>query len=115
MFVDNNMAVIEDVDKFRYDVADNRRLSQVAVHRVFRKTGRYILQLGYVNFLEQLIMNLFLVIHVWNREKEIYSEAESLHLQEKAIELPYLRTHVSPMNSMRSKSDLSFLPRNSSC
>ena len=27
MFVDRNMQVIEDVDKFRYDVKDNRRLN----------------------------------------------------------------------------------------
>jgi len=42
MFVNSQMAVIEDVDKFRYEVADNRRLQQVAVQRVFRKTGRFI-------------------------------------------------------------------------
>jgi len=75
MFVSSNLVVIEDVDKFRYDVKDNRRLQQVAVHRVFRKTGRFIFQLGIVNFLEQVIINLFLVIHVFNREQQIYAEA----------------------------------------
>ena len=36
------LAVIEDKDQFRYDVKDNRRLQQVAVSRVFRKSGTYI-------------------------------------------------------------------------
>ena len=95
MFVSPNFAVIEDVDKFRYDVRDNRRLQQVAVHRVFRKAGRFIFQLGIVNFLEQFIIGLLLVIHVFNREKEIYEEAAEQKLGERVVELPYLRTHVS--------------------
>lgn len=87
--------MIDDVDKFRYDVKDNRRLQQVAVHRVFRKTGRFIFQLGIVNFLEQLIIGLLLVIYVFNREAEIYAQAAEQKLGERIIELPYIRTHVS--------------------
>lgn len=85
--------MIDDVDKFRYDVKDNRRLQQVAVHRVFRKTGRFIFQLGIVNFLEQLIIGLLLVIYVFNREAEIYAQAAEQKLGERIIELPYIRTH----------------------
>ena len=95
LFVSSNFAVIDDVDKFRYDVKDNRRLQQVAVHRVFRKTGRFIFQLGIVNFLEQLIIGLLLVIYVFNREAEIYAQAAEQKLGERIIELPYIRTHVS--------------------
>jgi hypothetical protein len=36
------LRVIEDVDKFRYNVKTNRRLNQVAVARVFKKAGQYI-------------------------------------------------------------------------
>lgn len=46
-----------------------------------------------MNFLEQLIIQLFLVIHVFNREKQIYEEAASAHMTDKIVELPYLRTH----------------------
>ena len=67
-----NLQVIEDVDQFRYDVKDNRRIQSIAVARVFRKGGRYIFQLGIVNFLEQLIMNFFLVIYCFGREADIF-------------------------------------------
>ena len=99
MFVSSQLAVYEDdVDKFRYNVSHNRRLQQIAVHRVFRKSGRFIFQLGIVNFLEQLIIQLFLGIHVFNREKQIYEEAASAHMTDKIVELPYLRTHVSNLH-----------------
>lgn len=65
----------EDVDKYRYSVKDNRRIQKVAVHRIFRKAGKFIFQLGIVNFLEQIIINLLLVIYCFNREREIYMEA----------------------------------------
>ena len=45
------------------------------MHRIFRKAGKYIFQLGMVNFFEQIIINLFLVIYCFNREREIYEEA----------------------------------------
>ena len=96
LFMPSNVKVIEDVDKFRYDVKDNRRLQQVAVHRVFRKTGKYIFQLGLVNFLEQIILNLFLMIYAFTREQALYNEAAKDHLLEQNVALPYLRTHVSP-------------------
>jgi len=70
MFVPN-LAVVEDMDKFRYSVKSNRRIKSVAVARVFKKTGGYIFQLGIVNFLEQLILNLFLVLHCYNRETQL--------------------------------------------
>ena len=89
------LTVYEDVDKFRYDVRDNRRIQQVAVSRVFKKSGKYIFQLGIVNFLEQLIINTLLLIHCFNREQEIYQDAAKNQLLEKSVELPYLRTHVS--------------------
>jgi len=91
--------VVEDVDKFRYNVRDNRRIGQVAVHRVFRKSGKYIFQLGIVNFMEQLIVNLFLVIHCFQREKSIYEEAAHDAVLEHKVTLPYLRTHVSQFSS----------------
>ena len=37
-----NLIVVEDVDKLRYDAKDNRRIQQVAVARVFKKSGSYI-------------------------------------------------------------------------
>ena len=70
MFVPK-LAVVEDVDQFRYDVKSNRRINTVSVSRVFRKTGKYIFQLGLVNFLEMLIINLFLVLHCFNRENSL--------------------------------------------
>ena len=69
-----NLKIIEDVDKFRYDVKDNRKLNKVAVWRVFNKTGKYIFNLGIVNYLELIIVNLFLVIHAFYREEELFTE-----------------------------------------
>ena len=89
------LRVVEDVDKFRYDVKDNRSIQTVAVARVFRKSGKYIFQLGIVNFLELTIINLFLLIHCFKREAEIYADASGKDESVRQLELPYLRTHVS--------------------
>lgn len=86
---------MDDIDKFRYDSKDNRRLQSVAVSRVFKKSGRYIFQLGIVNFLEQIIINLFLVIHCYYREQEIFKDAQESLLLQKKYEYPFLLTHVS--------------------
>ena len=40
----------------------------MAVHRIFRKAGKYIFQLGFVNFLEMIIINLLLLIYCFYRE-----------------------------------------------
>ena len=90
-----NHKVIEDVDKYRYDVSDNRRIQQVAVSRVFKKAGRYIFQLGTVNFLEQTILNLFLVIYCWQRETALQNEVQLNPEYKNKVKLPYIRTHVS--------------------
>lgn len=71
------LEVYEDVDKFRYDAKDNRRIQTVAVSRAFKKAGKYIFQLGLVNFLEQIIINLLLVIHCFYRERSIMEDAEA--------------------------------------
>ena len=92
------MSIVDDVDKFRYDVKDNRSLQQVAVARVFRKSGRFIFNLGLVNFFESIIIHLFLVIHCFHREADLLKEAERSN-ELKDVELPYLRTHVSRLNT----------------
>lgn len=93
MFVPN-LKIIEDVDKFRYDVKDNRKLNRVAVWRVFNKTGKYIFNLGIVNYLELIIINLFLVIHTFYREEQLFSQQQELREQNTArLVLPYVRAH----------------------
>ena len=93
MFVPN-LKIIEDVDKFRYDVKDNRKLNKVAVWRVFNKTGKYIFNLGIVNYLELMIVNLFLVIHTFYREEELLQEQQALYQEKQSrLVLPYVRAH----------------------
>lgn len=93
MFVPN-LKIIEDVDKFRYDVKDNRKLNKVAVWRVFNKTGKYIFNLGIVNYLELIIINLFLVIHTFYREEELFQEQQALYEEKQTrLVLPYVRAH----------------------
>ena len=62
------------------------------MHRIFRKAGKYIFQLGSVNFLEQIIVNLFLVIYCFTREKEILEEAAKGDITKSGVVLPFLRT-----------------------
>ena len=96
MFVPG-LRVIEDCDKFRYNVKTNRRLNQVAVARVFKKAGQYIFQLGIVNFLELTIINLLLIIHCFRRETQLMRDAELSGISQTST-LPFLRTHVSKSN-----------------
>ena len=42
----------------------------MALGRVFMKTGQYIFNLGVVNFMEYLIINLFLVIYAYKDESQ---------------------------------------------
>ena len=88
------LRIQDDVDKFRYSVKANRRINQIAVSRVFKKTGNYIFHLGAVNFFELLIINLFLVIHCFYRENQLYRDAMQQGLTQTST-LPFIRTHVS--------------------
>lgn len=51
-----------DLSAFKYEAKDNRRIQQVAIARVFGKTGNFIFNLGFVNFFEFLVVNLLLLI-----------------------------------------------------
>ena len=70
------------------------------MHRIFRKAGKYIFQLGVVNFFEQIIVNLFLVIYCFNREREIYEEAAKSDALTSGAVLPFLRTREDVMLQM---------------
>ena len=64
----------------------------MAVHRIFRKAGKYIFQLGFVNFLEMIIINLLLLIYCFYREQQIYEEAQQDDNLKNGYRLPFLRT-----------------------
>jgi len=51
-----------DLSAFKYEAKDNRRMQQVAIARVFGKTGNFIFNLGFVNFFEFLVVNLLIVV-----------------------------------------------------
>ena len=44
--------IANDLEHFKYEAKDNRRIQLIAVSRVFKKTGNFIFHLGLVNFLE---------------------------------------------------------------
>ena len=49
------------------DCNDNKRLTMRGTGNVFFKTGHYIINIGVVNFFEYLIINLLLVIYVYQK------------------------------------------------
>lgn len=65
------MIVNDTAAQFKYQTKDNRRIQLVAVSRVFEKTGSFIFNLGLVNCLESVIVNLFLMIYAYDREESL--------------------------------------------
>lgn len=61
--------------------------------RVFKKAGRYIFNLGFVNFFEYLIVNLLLVIRCYYSELDQLEDIQRSNEQDK--KLNYLASHVS--------------------
>lgn len=69
-----------DMEHFKYEAKDNRRISLVAVSRVFKKSGSFIFNLGLVNCFEQVIVNLSLVIYAYKNEDELLQKNQSFRL-----------------------------------
>lgn len=55
------------------EVTDNKKLNVQNTQEVYEKAGKYILNMGYVNFLESLIINLILILHVDRKQRAIVS------------------------------------------
>lgn len=53
--------------------------------RVFKKAGRYIFNLGFVNFFEYLIVNLLLVIRCYYSELGQLEEVQRSNEQDKKL------------------------------
>ena len=69
-----DLVIKYDDSSHKYPVTANRKLKPKSLVRVLKKGGRYIFNLGTVNFLEVLILNLFLVVYCYQMETELITE-----------------------------------------
>ena len=98
-----DLAILHDKYAYKYSVVDNRYLSPVSLVRILNKGGRYIFNLGLVNYFEMLILNTFLLVYSYKMEtelvKEMQEEGKSDQLQTggipKSMSTPYILSHVS--------------------
>ena len=71
-----DLAIKYDESSHKYPVTANRKLKPKSLVRVLKKGGRYIFNLGSVNFLEVLILNMFLVVYCYQMETELITEMQ---------------------------------------
>ena len=71
-----NLAIAYDESSHKYPVTANRRLRPKSLARVLNKGGRYIFNLGAVNFFEVMILNMFLVVYCYQMEAELVKEMQ---------------------------------------
>ena len=71
-----DLVIKYDESSHKYPVTANRKLKPKSLVRVLRKGGRYIFNLGSVNFFEMLILNLFLVVYCYQMETELITEMQ---------------------------------------
>ena len=71
-----DLAIKYDESSHKYPVTANRRLKPKSLVRVLKKGGRYIFNLGSVNFLEVLVLNMFLVVYCYQMETELITEMQ---------------------------------------
>ena len=58
-----DVLILKDKNSLKYLASDNRTLTPKALIAVLDKGGRYIVNLGLVNYFEALILNMFLVVY----------------------------------------------------
>ena len=67
---------MHDKYAYKYPVGANRSLKPKALMRTLVKGGKYIFNLGTVNFFEMLILNMFLVVYSYKMEAELIMEMQ---------------------------------------
>lgn len=72
--------IAQDLSQFRYEAKDNRRIQMVAVSRVFKKAGSFVFNLGAVNFLESVILNLQLLLYCYRQEDRLLNDHPHMRL-----------------------------------
>ena len=93
-------------DKYahKYSVVDNRYLSAASLVRILNKGGRYIFNLGLVNYFEMLILNTFLVVYSYQMETELIKDLQEegkfdpstiSGVPKSPMSTPYILSHVS--------------------
>ena len=71
-----DLVILHEHNTLKYSVTHNRNLTPRSLVAMMDKGGRYIFNLGIVNFFEFLIVNMFLLVYSYQMETELIKEMQ---------------------------------------
>ena len=87
--------ILKDKNSLKYMTSDNRLLSPKALIAVLDKGGRYVVNLGLVNYFEALILNMFLVVYSYQMETDLVKEMQAAGKSDPSLHAGGVPSNVS--------------------
>lgn len=89
------MLILHDRNSLKYPVDANRELTPRSLVSVLDKGGRYIFNMGVVQFFEMLILNVYLVVYSYQMETELIKDMQTAGKSDPSLQAGGMPSNVS--------------------